>query len=181
MSKDGGCMHELLKKSKKLSRALQFFELSLGTVILFVLFANIITNVFLRYVFFKPLFWSDELSNYLFIWMSFLASSFVMAEDGHVRVTAIESRLPKKMQLHVRIAMKLIMLVTFGLYIWPSIRMLGKLKKSNMLEVPLQFVYIIMPICFFLMCLHIVGNIVFEIADSGIEEPPMATTPENPN
>ncbi len=156
-------MEELLRKSQKVTQALQSFEILLGVFSLFVLFTIIMVNVVTRYIFFKPIAWSDELCNYLFIWMSFLASAYVMAEDGHVRVTAVESRLPEKVRNFVRLSMNVIMLFMFALYVWPSFRMLGKLKKSNMLEVPLKFVYVIMPICFLLMCVHIVNNILRDV------------------
>lgn len=156
-------IEDLQEKSRILTRGLQAVEAAVGVAGLFVLFVVIIVNIFTRYLLDMPLAWSDELCNYLFIWMSFLASAYVMGNDGHIRVTAIESRLPEKARRAVHLAMNVIMLVMFSLYILPSFRMLGKLKKSNMLEIPLKYVYVIMPVCFFLMCVHIAVNIVGDI------------------
>jgi len=78
------------------------------------MFTVMIVNVVSRYVLFKPIAWADELCNYLFIWMSFLASAYVMGNDGHVRVTALESRLPQKVRNIVHFSMNVIMLVMFA-------------------------------------------------------------------
>jgi TRAP-type C4-dicarboxylate transport system permease small subunit len=94
--------------------------------------------------------------------MSFLSAAYVMGNDGHVRVTAIVSLLPKKGQLWVKLVMDLIMIVVFFQYISPSMRMLSRLKLSNMMRIPLKYVYVIMPIVFLLMCIHILVNIIEE-------------------
>lgn len=156
-------MEQRIDTSRKITKALQTFELYLGVACLFVMLVVMILNIFFRYVLYRPIAWSDELSNYLFIWMSFLASSYVMGNDGHVRVTAIESRLPPVPRRILHLVMNCVALGMFALYIVPSLRMLGKLKNSNMLRVPLKYVYLIIPISFFLMCVHIAMNIVQDL------------------
>ena len=94
--------------------------------------------------------------------MSFLSSAYVMGNDGHVRVTAFVSLLSKRSQLWVKVVMDLIMVVVFFQYIAPSLRMLGRLKLSNMMRIPLKYVYVIMPIVFLLMCIHILVNVIEE-------------------
>jgi len=157
-------IESLSSVSLKITRVLQSIEAAIGITCLFVMFAVMIINVVSRYLLYKPIAWSDELGNYLFIWMSFLASSYVMGNDGHVRVTAIESRLPEKARNIVHFVMNLIMFVMFSLYIIPSFKMLGKLKLSNMMRVPLSLIYVIMPLSFLLMCVHIANNMVQDVS-----------------
>ena len=164
-------MNELTKKSYKLTKVLQTIELSIGVLSLFVMLVVMVLNIFFRYILNKPIFWSDELSNYLFIWMSFLASAYVMGEDGHVRVIAIVSRLPEKFQHIIYIFMNCCMFIVFSLYIWPSFRMLGILKNSNMMYVPLKYIYIIMPVSFLLICIHILNNIIQDVYQIIIKNP----------
>ncbi len=141
---------------------LQKGEMLIGVSCLAVMLIMMLLNIFFRYVLSKPIYYSDELNNYLFIWMSFLSAAYVMGNDGHVRVTAIVSLLPKKGQLWVKLVMDLIMVVVFFQYISPSMRMLSRLKLSNMMRIPLKYVYVIMPIVFLLMCIHILVNIIEE-------------------
>lgn len=141
---------------------LQKGEMLIGSSCLAVMLVMMLLNIFFRYVLSKPIYYSDELNNYLFIWMSFLSAAYVMGNDGHVRVTAIVSLLPKRGQLWVKVVMDLIMVVVFFQYIAPSVRMLNRLKLSNMMRIPLKYVYVIMPIVFLLMCIHILVNVIEE-------------------
>jgi TRAP-type C4-dicarboxylate transport system permease small subunit len=153
-------INRVLQGSKNIGLALQRAEMAIGVVCLAVMLIVMLVNIFFRYVLSKPIFFSDELNNYLFIWMSFLSACFVMGNDGHVRVTAIVSLLPEKAQIVMKLIMEGCMLVVFSLYIIPSATMLGRLKLSSMMRVPLKYVYVIMPIAFGLMGVHIVVNMI---------------------
>jgi TRAP-type C4-dicarboxylate transport system permease small subunit len=156
-------MEKLIQASKKITAILQKVEIGIGVTSLFVMFIVIIANVVGRYIFYKPIAWSDELSNYLFIWMCFAASAYVMSLDGHVRVMAIVSCMPKAVRRVIPLVMNVIMFITFFVYITPATSILGKLTRSNMLRVPLKYVYFIIPFFSTLMCIHIVVNIFRDI------------------
>jgi len=153
----------VLEKCEKTKKTLQRIELYIGTICLFVMLLVMLANIIGRYLFYKPIFWSDELNNYLFIWLGFLASAYVMGDDNHIRVDSLVCHLPQSVRCIVKIVMDCIMLVMFLCYVFPSVRMLGKLKKSNMMRIPLKYVYVIMPICFLLMAIHITINIIQEL------------------
>ena len=146
-----------------IKKGLQKAEMSIGVFCMAVMFIIMILNVFFRYILYKPIFWSDELNNYLFIWIGFLASAYTMGNDGHVRVDAILFRLPRTIQHIIKLAMDTIMLGMFLWYIYPSFRILSNLKLSNMMRIPLKYVYVIVPIAFTLMSIHIVINMFQEI------------------
>src|SRR5262249_18822367 len=50
-----------------------------------ILFAGVMS----RYVFDSPLFWTDELANFLFLWMSMLGMVVALRRDGHMRLTTL--------------------------------------------------------------------------------------------
>src|SRR5215207_5231919 len=50
-----------------------------------VLFAGILA----RYVFHKPIIWSDELAAILFLWLAMLGSVIAFQRDEHMRMTAL--------------------------------------------------------------------------------------------
>ncbi len=152
----------LQKGCVRVRSVLQKGEMLIGSTCLAVMLVMMLLNIFFRYILSKPIYYSDELNNYLFIWMSFLSAAYVMGNDGHVRVTAFVSLLSKRSQLWVKVVMDLIMVVVFFQYIAPSLRMLGRLKLSNMMRIPLKYVYVIMPIVFLLMCIHILVNVIEE-------------------
>ncbi len=158
-------IHTLWRRSQQLKHIMQQIELYIGILCLATMLVTMLLNIFFRYVLYKPFFWSDELNNYLFIWMAFLSSAYVMGNDAHVRVDAILTRLPQIAQHIVKMVMDLVMLVMFVLYIYPSFRILGNLRRSNMMRIPLKYVYMIMPIAFTLMSIHVIINIFNEMVE----------------
>ncbi len=55
-------------------------------------------NVVLRYVAKRPLYWGDEVIINLMIVMVYAGFGFVLIEGGHIRMTAVFSKLPGKVQ-----------------------------------------------------------------------------------
>lgn len=141
------------------NNALKKIELYAGAVCLGVLFIVMIVNAALRYIFMSGLDFSDELNGFLFVWMGFLGASLVMANGGHLRVTALVDILPEVVQYVLSVIMNIIMLVMIGIYMKPLAKLLVTLPISNVMRIPLKYVYIILPIGFALMAIHIIYNI----------------------
>ena len=55
-----------------------------------ILFAGVVS----RYVFDSPLFWTDELANFLFLWLSMLGVVVALRRDGHMRLTTVANWVP---------------------------------------------------------------------------------------
>ena len=65
------------------------------TVVLFsVMFATIIVQIVLRYVFNAPLVWTDEAASYLFVWVAFLGWAMATRKRVHIGINVIADRLP---------------------------------------------------------------------------------------
>jgi len=59
---------------------------ALGSVIFAFITLAICAEVVLRYGFNRPLTWVVEVSEYALLWMTFLGTSWVLRQGGHVRV-----------------------------------------------------------------------------------------------
>src|ERR1700692_2769698 len=72
-----------------LDRAIGQLTEVLGAVIVVaetcILFAGVVS----RYVFDSPIMWTDELGNFLFLWLSMLGTVVALRNDGHMRLTAL--------------------------------------------------------------------------------------------
>jgi TRAP-type C4-dicarboxylate transport system permease small subunit len=55
-----------------------------------ILFAGVTS----RYVFDRPLFWTDELANTLFLWLAMLGVVVALRSNGHMRLTTLVAWLP---------------------------------------------------------------------------------------
>jgi len=74
--------------------------LSLSDWILAVLFGATIVvvaaQVLWRYAFNNSLVWTEELSRYLFVWMTFVGAAVAVGQGTHVRVGLLADRLPPR-------------------------------------------------------------------------------------
>lgn len=142
---------------------LKQMEKFLGCLCLGVLFIVMISNAALRYCLRSGFNWSDELNQFLFVWLGFLAAAYTMADDKHLNVTAFVGFLPKTVQFILKELMNAIMLVFFVMYLPELIILLGQLAISNVMRLPLKYVYAVLPLSFGLMSYHIICNIIFDI------------------
>ena len=55
-----------------------------------ILFAGVVS----RYLLDSPLFWTDELANFLFLWLSMLGMVVALRRDGHMRLTTLANWMP---------------------------------------------------------------------------------------
>ena len=67
---------------------------ALGTGILVFITLAVCAEVLLRYGFNSPIAWVVEISEYALLWMTFLGSSWVLRNGGHVRVDILLQFLP---------------------------------------------------------------------------------------
>lgn len=153
-------MEKLYQKFTKINNTLMKVECFFGCVFLGALFFIMITNAAMRYLFQSGLNWSDELNGFLFVWFSFLSASYVMGKDSHLSITALVGVLPKVVRYVLKQCMNIIMIAFSGFYIIALEQMLSKLSMSNVMRIPLQYIYIILPISFSLMIIHVLYNVV---------------------
>jgi len=73
-------------------RALDF----LAVVLFLVMFGVIVLQITLRYVFNHPLVWTDELAQYLFVWVSFLGWTMATRKRIHIGINVVADRLPPR-------------------------------------------------------------------------------------
>lgn len=67
-------------------------------VLLAVLSCLVLINVVLRYGFGTSVMATDELSRYLFVWMTFLGAILACVDDAHVDVRIVVDKLPVRMR-----------------------------------------------------------------------------------
>ncbi len=152
-------MNTICRISSRISGVLQKIEVFIGSACLIALFTLMVVNAAARYLFDFPIIWSDEMNNFLFVWIGFLSCAYIMGNDGHIRITALTDALPPLARYILQTTTNIIMIVMFTIFIPYLFRLLGRVTFSGLLRIPLKFIYVIMPVSFILMCLHIVNNI----------------------
>ncbi len=82
-----------------LCRAVEVPTALLVLVEIFVLLAGVVS----RFVFHHPFVWSDELASILFLWLAMLGAVVALQRLQHMRLTAVVSRVPPKVQAYAEI------------------------------------------------------------------------------
>ncbi|MDC7240379.1 MAG: TRAP transporter small permease [Spirochaetales bacterium] len=113
----------------------------------------IFLQVLFRYVFNSPLAWTEELSVFMFIWMTFLAGYVGARRGKHIGVSALKNALPELGSRILEFIANLISAVFFFIIVYSTTLFLPKLmtQTSPAMEIPMAFVYSIMIIGSFFM------------------------------
>ena len=128
----------------------QFIQVLIA-LLMALMVINVTWQVFSRYVMGDPSSFTDELSRYMMIWLGLAGAAYVSGKNGHLAIDI----LPEKLQGNKLLALQLFihsMVVFFGLVImiWGG----GNLvyitqtlqQKSATLQIPLSWIYGIIPI-----------------------------------
>ncbi len=142
-----------------------------STLLLITIMGLIVAQVVARYVFQRPLFWSDELARYCYVWLSFVAGVAVIAGRSDVRIDLINRYLKPKAQKAVDILSNLIVVFSCVLLVQGSLQILENTAKmrSPALGMPMVYLYVVVWGCFILMAFHVLVNIFLTLI--GREEP----------
>lgn len=141
-------------------------------IIAFLIMAIVmVLTVLFRFVFDIALDWTEELSRYIFIFVVYISSSLAIKQRKHVRVEIIDTILPKKFQRPLTIFLDILWGVfTFAIAI-DSIQITRENFSSGMVSpafgIPMGWIYMMIPVTFFVMGIRIVQQIYLNIINKG--------------
>jgi TRAP-type transport system small permease protein len=126
-----------------ISGLMRQLEVLIG-VILAVMVVLVFGNVVLRYGFNSGIAISEEVSRYLFVWLTFLGAIVAVHEHAHLGVDSLVRVLPRWGKLFCVIASELLMLLAVVLLFWGSWKqtLINFGTKSPVAEVSLALVYV---------------------------------------
>jgi len=135
------------KLQHRLNRVLEVFLVFLMTVLVL----DVLWQVFSRYLLSSPSSFTDELAGFLLIWVGLLGAAYVAGRKEHLAIDILIQRSPPARQrrllylIHSLIFLfALSVMVTGGLYLMYTRFVLQ--VKSAALQLPLGYVYIVLPI-----------------------------------
>ena len=127
-----------------------------SVVILVLVSLVVFYSVLLRYVFKSPLAWSEEVARYMFIWMVFLGFSVAEKSGDHFRIEVFIEMVPAKIRLVIEIFLNLLIFYALFVLFQEGIKYYdqGKSGLSTILEMPLNYIYIALPVSMVLTFLN---------------------------
>ncbi|TDQ19219.1 TRAP-type C4-dicarboxylate transport system permease small subunit [Algoriphagus boseongensis] len=135
----------------KLKLILDQFIQWLIAVLMGLMVINVTWQVFSRYVLGDPSSFTDELSRYMMVWLGLAGAAYVSGKNGHLAIDILPEKLKGNQLLYLQLFIHG-MVVFFGavIMIWGG----GNLvyitqilqQKSATLQIPLSWIYGIVPI-----------------------------------
>lgn len=118
-----------------------------------------------RYIFNFSLGWSEELSRYILIWITWISASYAIRKREHIRITVVKDKLPLFLQKVVELIVILlwflfvIVMAIEGTKIVQNIQQMGQMSAT--VGVPMWIIYLILPIGGILMGIRLIQQLYF--------------------
>lgn len=125
-------------------------------VILAAMAMMVFANVVLRFMTDVSILWVEEVSRYLMIWLTFFGAGLVLRYGGHIGIDTLQDAFPRAAPV-ARLVIFLFMLGFFSFMVWIGTRyaMLTWGQTTPVMEIPVGFVYLAMPVGFGLLIVHL--------------------------
>lgn len=146
------------------TRLLATIEDVSSVIIVCVICLTVLFQVLSRFIFKVPLSWTEELSRFALIWLTFVAASVALREDGHFAVDVIAHRLSDAAKKRYRSVVLLVMLVYLSVIFYTGLQIVpvAHMQESAALDVHMSYVYLSIPVGAGLMILNVMIKI-FEL------------------
>ncbi len=116
--------------------------------------------------------WTEELSRYIFIWISYLALSVAIKKRSSIRVDMLYDHLPPRWQQISWIVVEVLFFIltaTISYFGWGQIeRLMQYPQYTTALRIPFLIPYLILPFGFGLMCLRLLQSLYKQMKVCGL-------------
>jgi TRAP-type C4-dicarboxylate transport system permease small subunit len=151
---------------KILDRSLEL----LVTVVVAVLVADVLWQVFTRFILKKPSTWTEELATFMLIWVSLLGAAVALSRGAHLGIDYFVGKLSLKTRLYTEVfvflcvaAFSFCVMILGGVDLVTSTLQLNQMSPA--LGVKVGYVYLAVPISGFFLVLYSVIALVERLAE----------------
>ncbi|MCR4441843.1 MAG: TRAP transporter small permease [Peptococcaceae bacterium] len=142
------------------------------TALVFFIITGMVTATTLQVVFrvfFTALAWSEEISRYFLVWGTFFAATMAYKRGNHIAINFFIEALPQKIRFYFSLLIYVLSLLFFAVISYYSLVMikLQVFQISPALGIPMQFVYMSIPVSLTVMALHALGGMAQMLNNKG--------------
>lgn len=145
--------NKLLCAVRKLNDRLLGVETFLMALITITLVATIFVEVICRYYLFVAVAWAEELTRYLFIWLTYIGSAYAIYEGSHTEIDVLKQAILKSKSDRKDIVLKVLetlsivttflFLVVFGkIFFDYMMKIWATTQTSPTMRIPMGLVYL---------------------------------------
>lgn len=149
-------------------------------ILLAIMVVLVFGNVVLRYGFNSGIAVSEEVSRYLFIWLTFLGAIVAVHEHAHLGVDTLVKVLPRGGKVFCVVVSDLLMLFAVALLFWGSWKqtVINMDTRSPVAELPLSLIYVAGLVASVLMFALILRNL-YKVLFVGVADADLVQTVES--
>jgi len=130
---------------------------------------NVLWQVFSRFVLQSPSSITEELARYMLIWLGILGASYVSGQKMHLAIDLLSTKLNSKNKSYLEITIQFfVLLFSFFVMVIGGIRLVQITLTLNQisaaLQIPLGYVYSVIPISGLLMMFYAITFIFEELS-----------------
>ncbi len=118
----------------------------------------LLMQIFCRYCLNSPLVWTEELSRYLLVWITFFGINYGLRRNKHIRMEFFYNKMPEQTQRLVTILTQALIIYFMVVLFSPTldfVRMQMNIESSAM-QISMGIVYISLPIGFCLSTISLI-------------------------
>lgn len=137
--------------------------LVVGAILVAAIVVLTFTQVILRFFFGNPQSWAEEVSRYLFVWITFLGVAIGFAKDTHIRLDALVGLLPHKPWLVADTFRRLVELAAVAIMLWSGALAAWQYRGTTFYTVqgvPRVIFYLAVPVGAALALIYVVRGLV---------------------
>lgn len=148
-------------KNRKFSDYLAALENGTSVLIVCIICFTILFQVVSRFLLKVPLSWTEEVSRFALIWLTFISASLALRDNGHFAVDVISHRLSEKNQKYYQIGIFLLMFVYLAAILKTGITLVpvAHMQESPALDMHMSYIYLAIPCGAALMIVNIILKI----------------------
>lgn len=149
-----------MKFREKIDRILEIFLI----IIMSTLVIDVVWQVASRYIFANPSSFTDELAGFLLIWVGMAGAAYVKGKNEHLAIDILHSKLSPQNRARLLIFINSLIvifcisiMIIGGIWLVYTRFVLGQISAA--LQIPIGYVYMIVPITGILMTYYAIDDI----------------------
>ncbi len=142
-------------------RMFEKLEEILLVVLFLTAFGVLVLQILSRHFFPYPLAWSEEAARFLFLWIVFLGAAYLVRLNGHISITLLTNRFPRRLRTTVYMAMQLLVLGFAVALCWHGTDVAWKVRKLPTIAMGISssWEYAAVPVSAALIALRTAANL----------------------
>lgn len=138
-------------------------DLILTSVVLAFLVGLTCTSVFMRYVFFRPIVWLEEVQLWCMVWLVYLGAGAVYRNGGHIAIEILVEAFPQSVQKVIAVLVNIFMVGVLIFLMIQGGRLVGQMmstgRATSYTKVPFAVIYSAVPVGCFLMVWNMLAEL----------------------